>query len=334
MPVYSLSIHADYGCRHSGACCRTSWDVPVEVPIYRLLEDALAEGRLHAAAPFLNVPPPPEGAAAVLRRDHGGCVFLDRESRLCAVHRELGAGALPSTCRLFPRIAVADRRGTFITLSHYCPTAASMLFRTDVPLEVVEAPLAFPPGDYEGLDARTAWPPLLRPGVLMDHEDYDAWERHAVARCAGQASPDAVVASLARDAEILRAWTPGGSRSLRETIAALPREIEPPLSPGPPSDLFSGFETVVNRYLAAHAFASWCAYQGHGLRTIVRGLETALATLTEEAGRVTGAAGRPLGWPLDDALLLDAIRAADWRLRHVESREELAREWSRVETSA
>ena len=46
MPVYSLSIHADYRCRHSGACCTADWDVPVELPLYKTLGEALSAGRL------------------------------------------------------------------------------------------------------------------------------------------------------------------------------------------------------------------------------------------------------------------------------------------------
>jgi hypothetical protein len=46
--VYSLSIHADYRCRHSGACCTADWDVPVELPLYKTLDDALAAGRVAA----------------------------------------------------------------------------------------------------------------------------------------------------------------------------------------------------------------------------------------------------------------------------------------------
>ena len=61
----------------------------------------------------------------------------------CAIHRVLGHDALPSACRHFPRAAVTDDLGTFVTLSHFCPTAASMLFRDDVELSIVEAPASF-----------------------------------------------------------------------------------------------------------------------------------------------------------------------------------------------
>jgi hypothetical protein len=50
----------------------------------------------------------------------------------------------------------------------------------------------------------------------------------------------------------------------------------------------------VNRYLAAHAFASWMAYQGRGLRGWVRSVAAAHETLTTETARHSAQAGRPL----------------------------------------
>jgi len=50
MAVFALSIHADYRCRHSGACCSADWDVPVELPLYRTLNEALSTGDLAPAA--------------------------------------------------------------------------------------------------------------------------------------------------------------------------------------------------------------------------------------------------------------------------------------------
>ena len=41
----------------------------------------------------------------------------------------------------------------------------------------------------------------------------------------------------------------------------------------------------LRRYLAAKAFASWTAYQGHGLLTIVRGLDAAAGLVRVEAAR-------------------------------------------------
>ena len=136
------------------------------------------------------------GPHAALLHDAGGaCVFFDPGSRLCAVHRDAGEEALPSACRQFPRVTTLTPLGVSVTLSHYCPTAAGMLFRDDVPLAVVEAPPAFPAAwPWEGLDAREALPPLLRPGVLMDWPSLERWERFCVSTLAeeGRSAEDAL----------------------------------------------------------------------------------------------------------------------------------------------
>jgi hypothetical protein len=368
-PVFALSIHADYKCRHSGVCCSTNWDVPVEVPIYRSLVEALHTGALRVAPgaealqPFIVEPDLPEDAGAIFERTHSGhCVFFERESRLCVVHRDLGEGALAATCRHFPRLAVRDGRGTSITLSHFCPTAASMLFRDDVPLRVVAAPVAFPPGDYDGLDVNADdLPPLLTPTMLMDLDGYGAWERHMVARCAAAPNPEGALATLTRDARELRAWKPGPT-SLAAAVASLPAEFvhaQRHESLGPSFGLFadvlsavpedfkpepdehdldrayeelvrdewSRFTTALNRYVAAKAFACWTAYQGRGVVSIVRGLESALALVRVEAARQCRDAGRAL----DADLLLEAFRTADFTLNHLAVGEDLADAWSRAE---
>jgi Fe-S-cluster containining protein len=208
--VFALGFHADYRCRHSGACCTADWDVPVELPVYRSLSDALVGGRLRVAGtagatyPFMVEPDLPEGTAAMLDRDERGrCVFYESTSRLCIVHRDLGEPYLPITCRHFPRVSVQDGRGTFVSLSHFCPTAASMLF-SDGPVAIVAGPPAFPETDYDGLIvAADDLPPLLHPRVLMDLDGYtagigaddvDARRRPVAPLAAGQ--PDVVGSGL------------------------------------------------------------------------------------------------------------------------------------------
>src|SRR5688572_26007251 len=370
--VFALTIHADYRCRHSGACCSTDWDVPVELPVYRSLVQALADGALRVAPaaeplhPFVVEPDFPDDAAAMFQRtDAGACVFFERDSRLCVVHRDLGESALPMTCRHFPRIALRDARGTSITLSHFCPTAAAMLFRDDVPLGIVRSPAAFPYADYDGLSVgEDDLPPLLTPSMLMDLEGYAAWERHMVSRCGGVAAPEAVLATLVRDARALRAWRPG-EQTLAETILGLPVDsveaaappaltsslalraavmsaVPPELMPEPDEAgleeayrahvvaAWAGFRAPLNRYLAGKAFASWTAYQGRGVATIVRGLESALALVRVEAARGCRNAARSL----DAALLLEAFRGADFVLNHLAVGEDLAVAWSRAEADA
>src|SRR4026208_2501186 len=83
---FSLSIHADYRCRQSGVCCTSDWDVPVEVPLYRSLNDALATGRLQpvadaaaSGAVLVTAPDlPDEAAAMVARTPRGDCSSITR----------------------------------------------------------------------------------------------------------------------------------------------------------------------------------------------------------------------------------------------------------------
>jgi hypothetical protein len=367
-----LSIHADYRCRHSGACCSTDWDVPVELPVFRDLEALIRSDRLRPcadaeaqAAPLVTGDDLLEDAPAIFARTaEGRCVFFHGESHLCVVHRDFGEAMLPATCRHFPRVAVRDARGTFISLTHYCPTAAAMLFRDDVPVEVVTSPAAFPPRDYDGLNVhREAWPPLLHPRMLMDLEGYTAWERHMVERCARlEVAPESVLATLQRDATILRGFVPDG-RSLAGPVRALPRDFvdaEPhttldaslrmhaEVMTAVPDELrplrdeeglcdahvrdvlprWAEWRAPLNRYLAAKAFANWTAYQGQGVLSIVRGLEAALALVRVEASRQCRNARRPL----DADLLLEAFRGADFILNHLAVGEELAAVWSAAET--
>ena len=343
----------------------------MELPVYRSLKEAVATGRLKTSPeaagldPFVVDPALPEEEAAIFERlDSGACVFFDGQSRMCMVHRDLGEDALATTCRTFPRLAVQDARGTFITLSHFCPTAASQLFRDDVPLGIVESPVSFPPADYDGLTvADGELPPLLRPDVLMDDAGYTAWERHMVTVCAAAASAEAAIATLARDASVLRGWT-GGGEPLHAAVARLPPDAVAAGAPAtlaaclrahaealgcvpddlrPESDeagLAEAYERLVQPawpefsrplryYVAAKAFASWTAYQGRGVATIVRGIEAALALVRVEAARQC----RDAGAPLDADRLKEAIRAADFLLNHLATGDALAEAWSAVEQS-
>jgi hypothetical protein len=79
---------------------------------------------------------------------------------------------------------------------------------------------------------------------------------------------------------------------------------------------WSDHRRPIRRYIATRLFATWLAYQGRGLRTLVFGAAVALALVRLEAARACARAGRRL----DSSLLRDAIRQADLRLiHHVES---------------
>ncbi len=233
--VRALSIHAGYRCRHTGVCCSSGWDIPVEREMH--LRNALGSGTLRIpeaaiesassgtgsgreAACFRSVAGLPHGARVVLSTDSSGrCIFLDPDKH-CAIHRQLGPEALPSACRDFPRVVSLTPLGVSITLSHYCPTAAAMLFviprdvrqpgREGSAVRILENPAGFPPSwPYEGLDARDAMPPLLRPGVLMDWPSLERWEEFAVSVLGDETqTPETALDVLAGAAEEARRWTP------------------------------------------------------------------------------------------------------------------------------
>jgi Fe-S-cluster containining protein len=266
--VRALSIHADYCCRDTGACCASGWDIPVEPEPEKSIRRALLAGTLRpfergergAPGPsiehaFRTVPGLPHGAQVVLAPEVSGrCVFLEGaggRSR-CAVHHRLGEGALPSACRQFPRVVTLTPLGVSVTLSHYCPTAASLLFRHVIPrdsdspgpegsagppgphLRVVEDPPAFPPSwPWEGLDARDALPPFLRPGVLMTWPGLERWERFAVSVLGEEGrSPEEALGALTDAAERARRWTPERGEFEGHFERALERPLERALAPG------------------------------------------------------------------------------------------------------
>jgi uncharacterized heparinase superfamily protein len=83
---------------------------------------------------------------------------------------------------------------------------------------------------------------------------------------------------------------------------------------------WAAWAPVVRRYLAAHAFGSWLAYQGRDLFTVIRGLDAALTVLQIEIVRACHARNAPL----DRTTLHAAIRQADLVLRHYVDRQALA----------
>jgi hypothetical protein len=192
-----------------------------------------------------------------------------------------------------------DARGTFVSLSHFCPTAAALLFEPGPPAEIVEAPPSFVNvGPLDGLDARGAWPPLLRAGVLMDLDSYDAWERRGVEllTCPGVA-PDAALWALDRVSVRIRSWTPDEGPLVNRVHDAF-ATAAPSTGELRPDDL------AVKRWLAARLFACWLAYQKDGLAAIVTYLHSCWQTFAEERAHEDNAR--------------EAIRRTDLRVMHTE----------------
>ena len=358
--LFCLSLHLTYGCRHSGACCTAGWAIPVEGPAFDRMSVHFT-GIAGAVPLFRTGGPLPEGAAAMLNigRD-GACVFFDAAGgRLCRVHRELGPSSLPIACRQFPRVVLRDRRGTFISLSHFCPTAAALLATRD-PVSIVTAPPNLSiDGEAEGLDAREALPPLLHPGLLMDLTGYDAWERRALAVLGDdQLTSLAAIGKIDDASRRLQDWKPGRGTLPdavdREFAVARPVEADEDLTADAdrlatvyasvpqdlrPSDVDRDLERgwalvalswpevdrVVRSYLMARLFGNWIAYHGQGLHAIVAYLRVCRSVLKIETAR---AHARPASGGTSSTLwqtVTEAIRESDLLLMHLSDPKDLAR---------
>ena len=139
--------------------------------------------------------------------------------------------------------------------------------------------------------------------------------------------------------DVVEAWPDEGlapSLHLRvEVMAAVPDDLKPPSDEEGLDEAWTNYvreswhehRAPVNRFLAAKAFASWTAYQGRGVKTIVRGLDAALGLVRVEAARQCRSTARPL----DRESLLEAFRQADFALNHLAVGEDLAKAWSVVE---
>ncbi|MGH9372884.1 MAG: YkgJ family cysteine cluster protein [Vicinamibacterales bacterium] len=303
MRAYCLTIHAAYQCAHSGACCTAGWPIPIDPE------------RVSALRARGMIPDGGDARPLVLRRAGsatsrtmmigtaagGACVFYDADhGRLCAIHRDAGPELMPSACRNFPRIALRDGRGLFVTLSHFCPTAARLLLAAG-DIGIVEAPPGLSlMGEVEGLDATLVMPPLLRPGMLMDLDGYSAWEHEAIAVLDERTyAARTAVAVIAAGTEGACTWRPGANTLVAHVAHAFARARAIHQSDGV---RHSRVERATKAFLAAHLFANWAAYQNGGLRAVVTALESALALL--------GTHGE------DGESFVAAVRAADLRLRH------------------
>jgi hypothetical protein len=175
-------------------------------------------------------------------------------------------------------------------------------------------------------------------------------------------SPEAALARLERDAAAAAAWRTGDGAladHVGRLAAVLAGDTAPPLMsfsdamagwhlaarsvpeggmrPAAPDEALRAADAewvaaawpahgrTIRRYLAAKAFASWCAVQGDGLLTAVSFLSLALATLRVEAARAAAGSKRPLDAPA----LKDAVRASDLLLVHLAAPEALAAALSR-----
>jgi hypothetical protein len=182
---------------------------------------------------------------------------------------------------MFPRIVLHDARGTFVSLSHFCPTAARLLFDAPGDGTIVPAPAALANiGELDGLDARGEWPPLLRARVMMDPDSFAAWERRSVSLLTrATISADTALAELQDVTARICKWAPGGAQLLQDVVHTAFDRHDDDSAHG---TVMPVEEIALKRWLAARLFGAWTTYQGDGLATTLRYLRACLDTFRRE----------------------------------------------------
>src|SRR5687768_7019642 len=137
-------------------CCTSGWPIPIERARVGAIEAAIARDVIPLRVePWIvaDAGAPDDVAAMLAVPDNGHCVFFEAGRPGCSIH-----AVKPAGCNHFPYLCLIDQRGVHVTLSHYCPTAAALLFEHRGTIEIVEG--AAPTGDeeVEGLDARESLP--------------------------------------------------------------------------------------------------------------------------------------------------------------------------------
>lgn len=355
MTTFWLSTHLAYACRHSGACCTAGWPIPIERDRADEVAAAIATGRIDAPAVWYRSEPdaPAEVAGILARRASGACVFhrhspppADRgasPSGCCAIH-----ASRPVSCRHFPYVCAIDPRGVHVTLSHYCPSAADLLFDADGDVAIVEGPPVPVDGPLEGLDARESLPPLAHGGQSPDTTRIrglspesprsrslspESGRRRGLSPLGGE------VAGAGRPQ--LLSWddVTGWEGTLVERLARESCVPAPPEMtafdraraavasgwswPEAPAGVRAAWETLVapewarwrraiGRYLAARAHGSWALYLGAGCSDVEEMVGRARTVLQVEAVR----ACLVRHTRLDRQTLTEAVRRSDLLLVH------------------
>ncbi len=228
-------------------------------------------------------------------------MFFEAGRPGCSIH-----DVKPAGCRHFPYLCLIDQRGVHVSLSHYCPTAAALLFEHRGPVAIVEGHAPTGDDDVEGMDARES---LTSPGFaarseerLMSFEELSAWEREQISRAQIDELQDEDVALFHQARSAVPA--PWGWPEPPEHLSEIWWSQVAPA--------WTHFAEVLANYAAAKLFASWSLYLGDGVEAAAHSARIASAVLRIETARQCALFHRPL----DRELMIEAIRQSDLLLVH------------------
>lgn len=141
MPDYVPSFACKMGACRS-ACCR-GWPVSFSLEDYfRLINEdcspALRERLDRGVRPVFE--PSPDRYAELVPTYEGKCPMRLADGR-CAIHAELGEGALADVCRLYPRGIRREEDGYEISCANSCEAVAELFLGREEPLTFIDREL-------------------------------------------------------------------------------------------------------------------------------------------------------------------------------------------------
>jgi len=149
---------ADYACARTLVCCKPPWRVylgPHEDHV--LLGRVARAGDRPLATRVRAAIERPALGVTLLTQPEEGCTLLDDHGAGCAVQRVAGLGALPASCRNFPRSVVRTPHGLEVAFLLQCPTAAAMVTLHPLPFTWVERDATTWPYDDRRAVAPRIW---------------------------------------------------------------------------------------------------------------------------------------------------------------------------------
>ena len=128
-------------CR--AACCE-GWPISFSLDDYYHLMSQECSPELKRkldTALHIKLSPTPDAYAEIVPRFDGACPMRMKDGR-CALHAEMGDGALSYVCRLYPR-GVRTHNGFECSCANSCEAVLELLFSRDEPIEFVKKELSF-----------------------------------------------------------------------------------------------------------------------------------------------------------------------------------------------
>ena len=259
--VRCLSVHARYLCAHAGECCRAGWAIPVEEPLIGPLR---ALGIRHRRGPSRACGVPTATARS-----------SKRTPDVCAP--SIAAVDLAPAVRVPPLSARRRQRsaGNLRDAVPLLPTAAGLLF-DGAARHRRGAPVARARWRSRGTGCHGRPATASRPGS-PDRLGrlYGVGRRSRGPLRYDRLEPEGAVEALTLATEAICSWRPG-----RETLTGAVRvAFANSTTVTRDGHRWGNCGRTVNAFLAAHAFASWAAYEPDGLRAIPAAVAEALAIL-------------------------------------------------------